>query len=234
MAKEIVPVSKFPNAPPVQGVPSLFRDPTAIFFPALLLAADVLTVLRLFQGPQWGVFTSGGAPVILADSVVTVDFRNEYRISDYPVEQGGFQSYNKVQVPYDIRVRLSCDGGTIPRELFLLQVANAMRALDLFVVVTPDAVYPSVNIVHYDYRRERQGGVGIIQVDLWLEEVRVTVTTQFTNTKESTSQADTNIGTVQPTAPTPSQAAALPTPPIPPANAPLFSTTSPVVDDGLV
>lgn len=207
MPRTNVAVSPYPDVPLGAGVPPVRRDPMAAVFKTLLLIADIATVFRLFEGPQWGVFDQSGSPVAIPDSVVSVDFRREWRISDYPVEQGGFQSYDKVAVPYDARVQFACDGTTTPRSLFLAQIDAAANALDLFTVVTPDQTYPNVNIVHYGYRRERQNGVGIILVDIWLEEIRDTVQTQFTNTKQSTGAADTNIGGVQPVQPTPAQAA---------------------------
>lgn len=211
MAQAPVPVPKYPDVPQSPGVPAVFRDPTEPVFNTILLLADVATILRAFEGPQWGIFTANGAPVAIPDSVLTVDFRREWRISDYPVEQGGFETYDKVSVPYDARVRLSCDGTATPRSLFLSQIDTAAKSLDLFTVATPDAIYASVNIIHYDYRRSRDGGVGIIQVDVWLEEVRTSVQTQFTNTQVETSQADTSLGQVQAGTPTAAQtAAALP------------------------
>jgi hypothetical protein len=208
MAQPPVPVPKYPDVPPSPGVPAIFRDPTEIVFNIRLLEADVATILRAFEGPQWGIFTADGSPVAIPDSVLTVDFRREWRISDYPVEKGGFETYDKVSTPYDARVRLSCDGNATPRSLFLSQIDAAAQSLDLFIVATPDAIYPSVNIIHYDYRRARDGGVGIIQVDVWLEEVRTTVQTQFTNTRSATSQQDINSGQVQPGTPTAAQSAA--------------------------
>lgn len=217
MPQAIVPTSKYPDVPPAAGVPAIFRDPTAPVFKTILLLADAATILHFFEGPQWGIFSANGAPVAIPDSVISVDFRREWRIADYPVEQGGFQSYDKVSVPYDARVRLSCAGIATPRVLFLAQVDNAAQSLDLFIVATPDGVYTNVNIIHYDYRRAREGGVGIIQVDVWLQQVRSAGATQFTNTKSPTGTADSNSGPVQPTSPTPVQSSALPTPPIPPA-----------------
>ena len=190
-------------------MPAIFRDPTEIVFNIRLLEADVATILRAFEGPQWGIFTTNGSPVAIPDSVLTVDFRREWRISDYPVEQGGFETYDKVSTPFDARVRLSCDGTATPRSLFLAQIDAAAQSLDLFTVATPDAIYPSVNIVHYDYRRTRDGGVGIIQVDVWLEEVRTSVQTQFTNTKTLSAEQDANLGQVQPGTPTAAQVASV-------------------------
>lgn len=198
----------YPDVPEGHGVPAVFRAPTRIVFTERLLVADVLTVIGAFIAPRWGIFTRGGSPVAIPDSVVSVDFRREWRISDYPVERGGFQSFDKVSTPFDVRVRFATSGLGF-RGDFLAAIDYAATSLDLFTVVTPDATYDSVNIVHYDYRRERQNGVGMILVDVWCEQVRETATTAFSDTKKPEGQANVSGGTVQGAAPTPTQAASV-------------------------
>jgi hypothetical protein len=223
MAQPPVSVPQYPDVPVAPGVPPVQRNPFEPVFKVLLLVADVITVARFFEPSQWGIFTAGGVPVVVADSVLAMDYRREWRLSDYPVEQGGFQTYDKVAVPIDLRVRLSCDGNAMPRGAFLAALDAAAQTLDTYLVATPDVVYPNVNIIHTDYRRARESSAGMIVVDVWLEEVRATVTTQFTNTntKAPESVADVNSGPVQPLEPTPAQTASLPTPPRPPVGAPL-------------
>lgn len=205
-----VATPQFPDVPQGAGVPPLNRDPTQPLFKTLLLVADALTILRSFLGPQWGIFTATGGLVVIPDSVISVDFRREASISNYPVEQGSFASYDKVLRPYDVRVRLVCDGTATPRTLFLSQIDAAYQSLDLFIVATPDAVYSNINIVHYDVRRSNEsGGASMVQVDVWLEQVRSAGPTQFTDTStKSLSAADSaNLGTVQAGPPTAAQVA---------------------------
>jgi hypothetical protein len=209
VAQAPIPKANYPDVPPSDGVPALFRDPERIVFTIRLLEADVVSVFQLFAGPQWGVFDTSGFPVAIPDSVISVDYRKEWRVSDYPVEGGAFESYNKVSTPFDARVRMACDGSTTPRSLFLSQIDSAANSLTLYTVVTPDAQYASANITHYDYRRERESGAGILLVDVWLQEVRVTVQTQFTSTKSPEGAAAVNTGSVQPTTPSPAQSQAV-------------------------
>lgn len=218
-----VKIPLYPDVPPDPGVPGIFRSPVATGFEkALLLVADVATVAQWFSGPQWGLFTDGGAPLVIPDTVESVDFRREARISDYPVESGAFQSYDKVLLPYDARVSMTCDGTSMDKTLFLANIDQASQSLDLFTLVTPDGVYSNLNIIHYSYERKRERGATIVHVDIWLQQIVQTATTQFTNTNQAapdttnaqqpTGVPDVSNGTVQTTAPP----AALPVPPIPP------------------
>lgn len=192
----------YPDVPFGIGVPAVLRLPgAALPLPVAALVADVLGVFSAFLAPQWGLFSSDtGGAVLVADSVISVDYRSESRISDYPVEQGGFMSYDKVALPYDARIRFVVDS-LITRSTFLQDVDDLRNSLDLFTVVTPDAIYDNANVVHCDYRREtRNGGASMIVVDVWLEEVRQTGTTQFAkNTAQSPGGATrSDGGTVQP------------------------------------
>jgi hypothetical protein len=225
----MTPVKKplYPDVPPSPGVPPVKRDPLVTINKIGLLAADVLTVIRMFQPPEWGIFTIQGQPLVVPDTVTAVDFRREARISDYPVEDGGFQSYDKVLIPYDARVSMTCDGTGMDKSLFLANIDAASQSLDLFTVVTPEVTFTNMNVIHYDLRRERTRGATILHVDVWLQQIVQTATTQFTDTSkptpptqpapttnatEPTGVPDVSKGTVQPAAPP----QGLPVPPIPP------------------
>ena len=128
-----------PNVPQAPGVPPLpGYGPGGI---ALLEAdaIEVLALGLSAISPQWGIYLNG-APIIQPSSVlastlslvapvatpqaaalgigfpifasfVDFEYKQDWTISDYTVEQGGFQSYNKVQLAFDVRVRVA-SGGT--------------------------------------------------------------------------------------------------------------------------
>ena len=88
--------------PNVPGVPAVFFAPNSPVTPAVLTADLILD--PFYATPQWGLY-QGGAPVIIAETVTAVDYRKEYTISDYPVEEGGFESFDKVELPGDFHLR---------------------------------------------------------------------------------------------------------------------------------
>ena len=156
------------NIPNVPGVPPVAFAPG--FIQPVLLVHDIVSQFSAIFGPQWGIFL-GGVPVITAESVTGFEFRGEWTISDYPVEGGQFESYDKVLAPYVAKVRLASGSTPQAREALLASVAAAAATLDLYDVVTPEFTYLSCSITHYDYRREAQRGVGLIVIDVWLAQV---------------------------------------------------------------
>lgn len=184
------------------GFPNLlngFTPPS----PTLLLqdAFDVLTGQNI---PQWGIFLDGDA-VIAADNVISVEYKQDWSISDYPVENGGFQSYDKVSSPFDLRIRFSRGGSTDDRTELLQSLDQAAQPLTLYDAVTPEQVYSSMNITHYDYHRTSSNGAGLLTADVWLTEVRVTAQAAFSNTAQPSGADAKSDGTVQTSPPTDGQ-----------------------------
>jgi hypothetical protein len=175
-----------------------------------VLESDAVGLLAgLFQQQQWGIFF-GGVPIIIADNVVEVQYRQQWSISDFPVEQGAFASYDKVQVPYDARLRFTAGGSLANREAMLASIAAVAADTNLYDVVTPEAVYLSCNFTHYDYSRRSNEGLGLLSVDIWLIEVREAVSAAMSNTQDPSSASQTNGGTVQTVPATGPQTAQLP------------------------
>jgi hypothetical protein len=184
-----------PDVPNVPGVPALSSFSTDN---VVLLFADVVSsILGFLGGPQWGVFLDG-VPAFDYNSVVDFDFKQDWSISDYQVEDGGFQSYDKVQLPFDVRVRVSSGGSEFERQNLLTSVLEAANTLDLYDVVTPEQTYSSCNITHVDFKRTATNGVGMIVIDIWFIEIRVTSTSIFSSTQNPTTSGQQNAGSVAP------------------------------------
>ena len=135
-------MAQVPNVP---GVPALNSYSTNNIE---LLTADAALVVNAFL-PTWGIYYNGfpviwpatvassvigsvlapigqvasllGIPNLLPvfASTIEFDFDQEWTVADYPVEQGAFQSYDKVQLPFECRVRMACGGPTSQRTAFL-------------------------------------------------------------------------------------------------------------------
>jgi hypothetical protein len=182
------------NVPKVPGVPSLGSYEASSI---VLLIADAINLVIGAPQSLWGIFLDG-EPVIESDSMISFDLRQDLPISDYQVEEGAFQSYDKVQLPTEIRVRVSAGGDIANRQRFLQSIDAVMNTTDLYDVVTPEQVYPSYNFTHRDLRRESEKGNGLIVVDLWMTQVRESVQTTFSNTATPGGAGQQNSGNVQP------------------------------------
>ncbi|HDR9087370.1 TPA: hypothetical protein QDB10_003287 [Burkholderia vietnamiensis] len=200
-------VPAFPNVPNLPGVPPLVRAPGESLgsFAISLITTDAIGLLEGLLAPVWGIFDEFGAPMAVADTALSVEYRGDSRIAKYPQEQGGFRDYNKVQMPYNARVQLACGGSDARRTAFLAAVEAAKQSTALFTVITPDSTYENANVVSYDLRRTAKNGVTMLVVEVYLEEVRQTVVAQFANTQNSASQDSANLGQVQGQVPTAAQ-----------------------------
>ena len=170
--------------------------------------------------PSWGIFNQGGSAVVVADSVSGVEYRQDWQVSDYPQENGGFQSYDKVATPFDARVSFVSGGSLANRQQLLKSVSNIAGDLNLYDVVTPEATYLSCNVVHYEYRRT-DGKAGLIEVRVHLLQIRVTgqgslsamqqsgasgtATPTVQNAADPSGNSTVNLGQVQATSPTTGQ-----------------------------
>jgi hypothetical protein len=208
------------SVPDVDGVPAvLFAAGTGAGI--ILAAADAIPFPLVGAGSPWGLYF-GGEQVIQADTVLAVDYKEDWVIADYPIERGGFESYNKVATPFDVRLVFAAGGTEANRTELLNSIAAIIGDLELYDVVTPEAVYENVNVIHYDYRRTTQSGLGMLVVSIFCQEVRQaasgseaakdpSATGRTGDTAAASGAGQTNGGTVQATDATAAQVASVQT-----------------------
>lgn len=194
-----MPLIPYPNVPNLPGVPGLNRNSAGYVGAALTIVGELLP-LNLF-GQKFGILNQSGAAAIVPDSFVDFEYREEHKIPIYPIEQGSFQSYNKISLPFDIRVTLTCSGnGAMRKSQFLAAIDKLLFGLDLVSVVTPEATFMNCNLVHVDYRRESNRGATLIIAQLWFQEVRVVQAVTVPTTQPSGASAQP-LGQLSPTTP---------------------------------
>lgn len=207
-------VPQLPGVPQVNRSPAFPPGPPPVLAGALALGR---LVLALLQKTQWGIYRdrsaeiaaetlrnneiaeAGGVgeitvrasdpPVLVPDSFRTFNFNQEWSVTDAPVEQGGFASYNKVNNPFDVVIRMTKGGSRRERTEFLEKLDALGDSLDLLKLVTPERTYLSMNIVRYSIRREEQrGAYWMSEIDVFFREIR-TVQSEYTSTASSTQNA---------------------------------------------
>jgi len=182
MAIDLIPKALYPLVPQVAGVPALLRGGAAIL--------DTLTFGKIGFGKalddiigadpsKWGVFDEQGQPIADYDSVFTVDYTNAAKISNFPVEDGGFTSYNKVATPYDIEVVLNCGGSDARRSTCLTALQLARDSIDLYSIFTPLDTILNANCVNLSYRHSATEGATILTAHMQFQEVRKTASSTY-------------------------------------------------------
>lgn len=163
---ELVSVPRLPGVPNVSFAPGFDIRPT-------LLTADASDVLAAFanSSTQWGLFRNGRS-VIQADGVAAFDHRREWVVCDYPVEQGAFASFNKVNIPFDVRLVFMAGLSSGNRAGLLESVVAVAKDLNFYDAVMPEKVWHNLNVTHYDFARTAQRGVGLLMVAVWCREIR--------------------------------------------------------------
>jgi hypothetical protein len=160
-----------------------------------------------------------GLPNIVPVTASMVDFayKQDWPISNYPQEQGAFQSYDKVTLPFDVRLKLACGGPTSTRQAFLntvfaiaggtpqgvsLALPGSNSSLPLFDIVTPELSYTSCSCTHLDFARSAQNGATLIIADMWFQQISVTSTTNYQSTQTPVVAGQYGAGNQQPQSPT--------------------------------
>ncbi len=187
----------FPDVPKVPGVPAVARsliNPGTETEPRL--TQDSITVTAAAKN-QWGIYTTAGAQALEPDSITAIGYDAEYRVADFPIEEGGFESYDKVAVPFQNRVVMTKGGTLEQRRAFLRAVDEIKGNLELYNVVTPEWTYLNVNIVRVSTDRSREQGAGLITVELQLQEIRQNATASFSQTRDPASADPVSNGSVQ-------------------------------------
>lgn len=201
MALFPVDMPPFPDVPAQPGVPPMSRSLTFGAAEAALSAVATVLIDDGFgfgdtSGTVWGIYTEDGELAVTADSVIAFDFRKSRRVADFPIEEGGFASYNKVTTPFEPRITFVQGGSDEARSNLLSQLDELIDSLELYTVVTPEVTYDRVNVVDYNYVRSGTQGVELLRVEVQLQEIRIIEAGQFTKTQEATGEATQNGGTV--------------------------------------
>jgi hypothetical protein len=191
----------------IPGVPPLLNGVGASASAVLLTADSIANLLGFGLTEQWGIFLDG-SPVVIADTVTTFEFKKESSISDYPIEGGKFESYNKVMHPFEVEITLCAGGSDNNRAAFLASIDEILDDYNLYSVVSPERIYRNCNVMRSNYRRTTTNGRGILSVPVRLREIRISTPSSGSNTAQPDGASAINGGSVQTSTPSSSQMAA--------------------------
>lgn len=201
-----MPLIPFPNVPSVAGVPALAGSPISDV--VALLTSDDPGVSGLTADAEWGLFDDSGNAVLTVDAVISVEHVKDYRVSNYPIEQGSFASYNKVEEPFAHRIVVAKAGSQSDRVDFYAQLDAIAKGLDLYTIYTPEAHFHNSNVTGWRIPRSAQRGAQMLLAELTVEQIRPAGSSTFTSTARPSGAAQQSGGTVQTQAPSSAQATA--------------------------
>lgn len=229
MALDSVSLPSIWDVPVAVGVPALLGQSIGSGVSATLSSALVGTYEKWLvnsQAKTWGIFDSSNSQILTAAHVMGIDYSLAYAISDAPLEDGAFTSYNKVRAPFQASVSMVCDGtesgtssilssieslvgvsdgtssGISVRGSFIKTLETIVADTNIYSVVTPEFTFVNANIVGYRFRRQSSSGVTMIICEIALQEVRKTASLYYSTTQMPQGATAVQNGTVQTTTPT--------------------------------
>ena len=121
----------------------------------------------------WGIYDAiTFQPVFDYDSFRSFKITDTSKVSDFPVEEGAFATYNKVSKAYRTEIELAVSDQPYRRTAFLTQLMSVRKSLDLMHIVTQDYIYLNATLESYITSRVTKGGVGQVVAHLSFIEVR--------------------------------------------------------------
>jgi hypothetical protein len=130
-------------------------------------------------------------------STIEFEFAQDWSLPTYPQEEGAFQAYNKVTLPFDVKIRLAGSG-----QAFLQNCLAIASSDQLFDIVTPELTFTGVNCSHIAVLpREARRGVSLLQVEFYFMQIPVVSSTTFQNTQQPGEAAPYPTGNQQPQTP---------------------------------
>jgi len=163
----------YPDVPNLPGVPAINRSSAGYVAAGLTILGEILPLSTF--GLNWGITFLDGTSALTPDSFVSYEYKEEYRIPNYPTELGGFLNYNKVALPFDIKITVTCSGnGKMTTTEFLQRLYYLLETTTFISIITPDISFLVTNLIHIDYKKEATNGATMIIANLWFQEIRLT------------------------------------------------------------
>ena len=162
----------FPNVPNVPGVPALLRTATIPTAGALLNKVIGKVSEELFGKESWGLYLVNGFKLLDPSVFLSISFKDNCKVSSFPQEVGNFSSYNKVETPYDCRIKIAISEDKAARHKILDMLFDLKKSCATYSIITPEYTYLNATLQNYDYQRSAANGCRMIIADLWLLEVR--------------------------------------------------------------
>lgn len=205
MPNPIIPLPQFPQVAQLPGVPQLVRASQAVNTVQLAVGA----IQNFLGSPSkqlvWGVYDQDGNPAIKPDSFYSFQNQNRWKVAQFPIQDGDFQSYNKVIIPRTIQLHIT-QGGSLQQRATLLAAAQAIAGdTNLYNILVPEGTYLNFNCDGYTLRRMgREGAYYFADFELTFTNIRQAKSVYSTTSANTANAANpvalptVNLGTTLP------------------------------------
>lgn len=122
-----------------------------------------------------------GASLLEFKSMVEMGRKYDATVTSQPVEEGSFNSINKVVKPQSFTVRLGFQGSSASIVRCIAILEAELCTASVLQIVSPLGVTPKGSLTAFTYRQNLETGNGGLQVELTFEEIKE-VKKAYTNT----------------------------------------------------
>lgn len=121
---------------------------------------------------QWTILNNGGSKAIEFTSFYKANTKLESKVTQMPVENGSFVSYNIVDTPLEMEVTLIKQG--LPQDLqdVVNTLLDYISNTELVSIVTPDCEYPNMKLTKANFERSAENGTDRLICECNFVEVR--------------------------------------------------------------
>lgn len=189
MPNPIIPLPQFPNVEQLPGVPQLVRANQAINTVQLAVGAVQRLIGSASNKNVWGIFDQSGNAVIKPSSYLGFSNTNSWKIASFPLQDGEYNSFNKVVNPPEILLRIAQGGSLQDRTKLLVQLKTIAGDTKKYNIIVPEGIYLNYNIEKYTIRRMgASGAYYFADLEVSLQKIQET-TSQYSSTDANTANA---------------------------------------------
>lgn len=146
------------------------------------------------EDSKWGIWKEKDVTAAISfSSFLGIEIRKEAKVVSAPVEEGSFVAYNKVMQPFGLTCTVGVEGEDSELQKVLTTLDELQKGIDLLTITTPYGEFTNVNLVEYNYAHKREEGIGVLWLELKLQEVKQVESTTTT----ATVAYEQNVGVVQ-------------------------------------
>lgn len=113
-------------------------------------------------------------PLTIPDSWLEITpLVSEYQVSDYPIEDGAFATYNKVRRPSLVAATLTKGGTDLERATWLEAIRQQLQSdpTALYNVLTPAGIFPNQTLVSLSFQTRNDRGSNLLYLEMKFSEV---------------------------------------------------------------